>query len=155
MSIKNIRSSYKLYKETCSSKPVDVKTYINYASAFNKFIMFKVVQGEEVVLPHRLGSLYIVGKKQKVKFDEKGKIVGLAPDWVKTKQMWEENPETKKEKKVLYHTNPETEGYRYKIFWSKKSMIALNRMLYALRFTRTNKRNVSTLIKEGKQYKTR
>lgn len=151
--MKNLRESYKLYKKSVDN-PIDIKRYLVLAADYNKFLLEKVLDGKEVTLPSRMGTLSILGKKQIVKFDEEGKIKGLAPDWVKTKQLWESNPEAKKAKKLLYHTNSHTDNVRYKFLWSKKNVLVENKTLYSLRLTRTNKRAVHQKILDGAQYKT-
>ena len=154
MPCKNVRDSYKLYKQSTKNY-VDIKEYIAYANDYNKYLINKVLEGEEITLPARLGTLSIIGKKQKVSFDENGKIKGLAPDWVKTKQLWENNPKAKEEKKLLYHTNSHTDNTRYKFFWSKQRILIQNKILYSLKITRDNKRAVHNLILKGKQYITK
>lgn len=149
----NLRDSYKKYLET-TDNPVDIKTYIILGSLYNKFLIAKALQGEEVTLPSRMGTLSIVGRKPVVRFKE-GKIVGLPPDWVKTKELWDSNPEAKERKQLLYHTNAHTDGVKYKWNWSKKNVLVENKTLYALRLTRENKRAVHQLIKDGKQYVTK
>ena len=155
MSCKNVRSSYKQYKETTTNEIVDSKTYIDYANEFNKFLAEKVIEGYEITLPARLGTLSIIGKKQKIKVDENGKIFGLAPDWVKTKELWDNNPKAKEEKKLLYHTNNHTDNTIYKFLWSKNRILITNKILYSLRITRDNKRKVYSLINNGKKYITK
>lgn len=154
MPCKNVRDSYKLYKIS-TTNPVDIKQYIIYANEYNKFLMNKVFEGNEITLPSRLGTLSIIGKKQKISFDENGKVKGLAPDWVKTKQLWDSNEFSKQKKQIVYHTNSHTDNTRYKFFWSKQRILIQNKILYALKMTRDNKRKVHFLIKEGKQYITK
>lgn len=154
MACKNVRDSYKLYKKS-TTNPVDIKDYIIYANEYNKFLMNKVLEGNEVTLPSRLGTLSVIGKKQQISFDENGKIKGLAPDWVKTKKLWDSNEVAKEKKQIVYHTNNHTDNTRYKFFWSKQRVLVQNKILYALKMTRDNKRKVHFLIKEGKQYITK
>ncbi len=151
---KNVRDSYKFYK-SISRLPVDCKTYIAICNDFNKFLAEKVLDGEEVTLPARMGSLSILGRKQKIRFDEEGNVQGLAPDWVKTKQLWENNSEAKANKKVVYHTNEHSSQIRYKFLWSKMNVLVTNKTLYALLMTRTNKRAVHEKIMNGTEYLTK
>ena len=151
--MKNLRISYKLYKSKVTD-PVDIKKYLLISAAYNKFLISKVLEGKEITLPSRMGTLSILGKKQKIRFDDNGNIIGLAPDWVKTKILWGENPTARKEKKLLYHINSHTDNVRYKYLWSKKNVLVTNKTLYSLRLTRTNKRAVHKRIIEGAQYKT-
>ena len=151
--MKNLRESYKLYKKLAAN-PIDIKTYLLLAADYNKFLVGKVLEGKEVTLPSRMGTLSIVGRKPKIRFDEEGKVVGLAPDWVKTKALWESNPEAKEKRTRLFHLNSDTDGFRYKFLWSKRNVLVENKTLYSLRLTRTNKRAVHQNILDGVQYKT-
>ena len=151
--MKNIRESYKLYKKLIAN-PVSIKLYLQLSAEYNKFLLSKVMEGKEVTLPSRMGTLSIVGREQQLKFDEEGKVKGLAPDWVKTKILWEENEKAKEEKKLVYHMNFHTDNFRYKFLWCKKNVIVENKTLYSLRLTRTNKRAVHENIMKGTQYKT-
>lgn len=153
MEKRNLRDSYEEYKLT--DEAVDFKTYLIVAAKYHKFLIEKVLEGHEVTLPARLGTLCIVGKKQKPRFDEEGNVVGLAPDWPKTKALWERDPEAKKQRKRIFHLNAETDNYRFKYLWSKSRVIVENKTLYALRMTRANKRAVHNKIKQGVQYITR
>lgn len=151
--MKNLRESYRLYKKSVNN-PIDIKTYLLLSADYNKFLIDKVLDGKEVTLPSRMGTLSILGKEQIIKYNEEGKITGLAPDWVKTKKLWESNAKAKIKKQLVYHTNSHTDNVRYKFLWSKKNVLVENKTLYSLRLTRTNKRAVHQKIIEGTQYKT-
>ena len=152
--MKNLRESYKLYKSLIKDC-LPIKTYLDLNAEYNKFLIGKVLDGKEISLPSRMGTLSIVGKKQAVRFDENGQVIGLAPDWVKTKALWEANPEAKKLKKRIFHTNSHTGNIRYKYVWSKVRVLVENKTLYSLRLSRTNKRAVHKKIINGNQYKVR
>lgn len=148
---KNLRDSYKYYKKD-SLNPVDIKMYLDIVHGHMKFMIEKVVDGEEITLPARFGNLSITGKKQVIRYDEEGNVQGLAPDWVKTKELWDRNPVSKENKQLVYCTNEHTSGIRYRFFWSKLRVLVTNKTLYALKMTRTNKREVSNRVKNGKEY---
>jgi hypothetical protein len=147
---RNIRDSYALYKET-SDNPVDIKTYIELANDYNKFLCHHVHEGFEVVLPMRMGTLSIVGTKPEIKFDEDGKPK-LPTNWPATIKLWNKDPQAKEEGRKVYHTNDHSDGIRYKYFWSKKRMFVTQKNLYSLKMTRENKRKVPELVAEGKEY---
>lgn len=147
------RHSYKTYlKLNTKTNPVSLTIYCNILNEFFKFIMGLILDGEHVKLPYRTGSILITGCKTKPRIDENGDIKGLSPDWVKTKALWNKDPEAKKLKKIIYNFNEHTHGVRYKITWVKKGINILNNDLYSLIFSRTNKRDVMTKIYEGKEY---
>ena len=146
----NLRDSYKLYKEEEES-PIDIKVYIKIVNGYMKFLMKKLFSRGEVMIPSRLGNLTITGKKVKVHIED-GQIKGLAPDWAETKRLWENDLEAKERKQLAYHFNEETNGIRYRFNWSKQRVLMTNKTLYSLKFTRANKRELSGLIRQGKEY---
>ena len=146
----NTRDSYIIYKNM-SDNPISISQYLQINNLFMKFLMSKLFETGEINIPERLGKLTITGKKVKISIED-GEIKGLAPDWVKTKELWDIDSESKENKKLVYHFNEDTNGVRYKFSWSKNRVLVSNKTLYNLRMTRTNKRELSRLIKEGKEY---
>lgn len=148
--INSIRGSYKIYKES-SRNPVTKDFYIEICNNFMKFIFDKLIEEGSIILPNRLGQLYITGRKIKPKFED-GRIINLAPDWAKTKLLWSEDEEAKENKTIVYHTNDNTNGVRYKCNWYKSRIPITNKTLYNFILTRANKRALAKKIKEGKEY---
>ena len=146
----NTRDSYVVYKNM-SDNPINISEYVQIINQFMKFLILKLLSTGEIILPERLGRLSIFGKKVNVRIED-GEIKGLAPDWVKTKQLWDSDEEAKNNKQLVYHFNEETNGIRYKFFWSKNRVLVSNKTLYNLRMTRSNKRELSKLVREGKEY---
>ena len=146
----NTRDSYVVYKNM-SANPINISQYVQITNQFMKFLILKLLSTGEIILPERLGRLSIFGKKVNVRIED-GEIKGLAPDWVKTKQLWDSDEEAKNNKQLVYHFNEETNGIRYKFAWSKNRVLVSNKTLYNLRMTRSNKRELSKLVREGKEY---
>lgn len=146
----NSRDSYIVYKNL-SDNPINISQYVQIVNQFMKFLINRLFEKGQVSLPEKLGNLQIVGKKVKVKIED-GQIKGLAPDWVKTKELWEKDAEAKKNKQLVYHFNEQTNGVRYRFFWSKNRVLVSNKTLFNIKMTRTNKRTLSQLVKNGKEY---
>lgn len=146
----NTRDSYIIYKNM-SDNPINISKYLQINNLFMKFLMSKLFETGEINIPERLGKLTISGKKVRVRIED-GEIKGLAPDWVKTKELWDSDSTAKKNKQLVYHFNEDTNGIRYKFFWSKNRVLVSNKTLYNLRMTRTNKRELSRLVKNNKEY---
>ena len=146
----NTRDSYVVYKNM-SDNPINISEYVQIINQFMKFLILKLLSTGEIILPERLGRLSIFGKKVNVRIED-GEIKGLAPDWVKTKQLWDSDEVAKSNKQLVYHFNEETNGIRYKFSWSKNRVLVSNKTLYNLRMTRSNKRELSKLVREGKEY---
>lgn len=146
----NIRSSYKTYKETVDT-PVEEKQYLEIANGYMEFLIQKVLEGEEVTMPARLGTLFIQGVKKNLKFNKDG-IPLLPPNWAATKKLWDSNPDAKATKKIVYCLNEETDGVVYKLHWSKNRVPIENKLYYNFILTRANKRAIHQQIKQGKEY---
>lgn len=146
----NSRDSYILYKNL-SDNPINIAEYVQIINQFMKFIINKLFEKGQISLPEKLGNLQIIGKKVKVKIED-GQIKGLAPDWVKTKELWDRDEEARNSKQLVYHFNEQTNGVRYRFFWSKNRVLVSNKTLYNIKMTRTNKRTLSQLVKNGKEY---
>lgn len=147
----NLRDSYSVYLKN-SENPVDLKLYMLIVNDYMKFLSSKLLESGQISLPERLGNLEVVGKKSRIVIED-GVIKGLAPDWVETKELWDRDPQAKASKQLAYHFNEDTNGVRYKFFWSKNRVLVANKTLYTLRMTRTNKRDLSSRIKQGKEYR--
>lgn len=146
----NLRDSYKSYKEI-STNPVDISLYLSILNNFMLFLVAKLFYKGEIRLPNGLGTVSIIGKKQKLVLED-GKIKGLAPDWKGTKELWASDAEAKENKQIVYYFNEETQGVRYRFKWSKKRVLIQNKSMYRLIMTRTNKRALAQMIKQGKEY---
>ena len=146
----NTRDSYVVYKNM-SDNPINISQYVQIINHFMKFLSSKLLSTGEIIIPERLGKLSIFGKKVKIRIED-GEIKGLAPDWVKTKELWDSDPIAKQNKQLVYHFNEETNGIRYKFAWSKNRVLVSNKTLYNLRMTRSNKRELSKLVREGREY---
>lgn len=146
-----IRTSYKFYKEK-TDNPVSLSVYTKITAAYIKFLMDKVFDQFEVTFPFNLGTLSIQGVKEKVKFDEDGKVIGLSPNWRLTKQLWDRDPKAKEQGKKVYNTNEHTGGIRYRFLWSKKRILIPYKTIYALRLSKDNKRRLYDELLEGKEF---
>lgn len=146
MKAKTIRDSYKDYKKEAEN-PVSLSRYTKITGLFNKFLAEKVLEGEEVTLPCRLGSVKIQGKKRDLTPDEDG-VLHLPVDWGKTKKYWKANPEAAKLGTKIYHLDE----VGYKFVWSRLNVLVRYKNLYTLRFTRGNKRSVKPRVDAGQFY---
>jgi hypothetical protein len=149
----NILSSYKDYRKSGGTTEVTRGEYCKVVNDFNKHIMDFVFNGHEVRLPERLGTISVKGKKVITEFDEEtGEISNQSIDFGETNKLWARCPECKDRRQKVYHLNEHTNGVRYRFFWSKDRVLVENKLFYTMIFTRTNKRDLSHLIQQGKEY---
>ena len=73
----------------------------------------------------------------------------LAPDWKKTKELWENNQEAKEKKQLVFHFNEETNFTTYKIMWNPYGTNIKFCTFYKFELTRKNKRIVASNIKNN------
>jgi hypothetical protein len=130
---------------------INKNKYIEITEGFMKFIASKLLNGEVVNLPVGLGQLNVIGRKQNLKMVD-GEIRGLAPDWKSTLKLWENKPEEKEKKTVIYFFNEHTRGIRYKFGWNTSSISLRTKNLFTFIATRSNKRILWKRILEGKEY---
>lgn len=149
----NARDSYKLYK-SISENPISSKDYLDIGAGYREFMIEKVLEGEEVTIPAKIGTLAIVGTKRKLRFNDDGTPI-LPPDWKATKALWDRNPEAKRLKKRVFCTNEHTGGVVFKLLWSKRRVPMENKSLFAFRLVKGHKIAINKSIESGKEYLTK
>jgi|TARA_R110002126_G_scaffold249043_1_gene391968 hypothetical protein len=117
---------------------------------FNKEVSRMMLEEAfDFLLPHRIGTMRI--KKYKPTLLKKNgelNIRHLSVDWKKTNEMWENDTEAKKLKKVVYYENNHSEGYNYRWYFSNYRSLCKNKSAYCFKPTRTNKRHLASLVKD-------
>ena len=99
MNNSSIKEAYSYYKNnTRSSEKINLSDYRKLMNSFNTFLMKKILEGNEITLPHRLGKISIQGIHQNIRLDEQGNIKGTRIDWFSTKDLWSKNPEHAKKR---------------------------------------------------------
>lgn len=146
-----MEDSYKLYKKN-NKKGVSYKVYRDIFTLYIKYLVDKLMKGETVTLPERMGALEFVGKKMKPKLDENGNITGLSPDWQKTNELWNRCPECKERKELVFFFNENTQGIRYRIKWSKKRVFVENKEFYTFKLSIGNKEKFIDRLRNGQEF---
>jgi hypothetical protein len=121
--------------------PYDISysLYRDIVSLYNKKIYDKLLEGFNVILPYKLGSVQIIKKRMYFKTQQNKK---LGIDW--------EN--TNKYGKLIHHLNEHSDGYKFLFFWDRyKKMSTPNSKYYKLIPTRTLKRELASIIKKDKK----
>lgn len=146
------RECLEFYKNEVKN-PISDKEFRDISSGFNLFIINKVIEGEVVKLPERVGTLRVTGRKVKPRINkETGLVEGLSPDWKSTRELWKRCEECKQNKQLVFHLNEETDGLRYSFKWSKTGVFINNRDFYSLKMARSVKNAFTQILKTGKEY---
>lgn len=134
----NLSDMYSGYIDSLNSKDkyaVRRQDFIKIAGDFNKRIVDGILGGQVFVMPKKLGWIFIQKWKPK-------KIRGYFQfiDW-----------KTSVEKsKQIYHENPHTDGYRYKVRWqTKNSGSTRGATNYYFKATRTFSRALAKILKSA------
>ena len=117
-----------MYKEM----PVDYSLYKRILDEMCKVILEHVLEGSEgFKMPYGLGFIQIGKYKPKTLSPE-----SLSVDYKSTKEF----------DKRIYHLNEHSEGYKYRLYWSKIPRTFPDRYKYQLCLVRQNKRRLAQLI---------
>lgn len=107
-------------------------------SKFNQNILEALQdRSEGFKMPYGLGYVQVVKYKPKTYTDK-----SLSVDY----------KESKKYNKKIYHLNEHSNGYKYRLYWSKLPQTFPDRYKYNLSFVRQNKRRLAQLIFKNQDY---
>lgn len=98
----------------------------------NNLMMDKMMlDNEPIDLPYNLGNISIKKRKVRIVEGSDGSLETKMPvDWKATKQLWNEDEESKKSKQLVYHMNSHTGGYVYTWKWYRGISKITNIRLY-------------------------
>lgn len=130
-------TTYDIYNNYDKKDQIPYSTFRNIVDKLNDSILSVLQNGQNYKLPCSLGTVQIVKYKPK----EYNKH-SLSIDF----------NESKKLDKRIYHLNEHSNGYKYRLYWSKQPFSFTNRYKYQLCFTRANKRQLAQLIFNNKDY---
>lgn len=133
------------------------KTYPNISKVtINKVLtmyfemaMKDLAEGNEIVLPNKLGSLYITKRKCSVTIDpETGNIKNTFPiNIAESIKLWKDKPELKGIRFVRY-TNEHSNNYSFNLRFGLKKAMYRNKQIYSFQFGKAMKKELNTAIKE-------
>lgn len=141
---------YKYYRKEFESDVKESTNYHDYCMILNDFTMQIVndiiYNGAVFYLPYGLGTMHIIKTIREPKFINNGtklKLNHLPVNYVATKKMWEERPETKVAKKFIYHMNEHTDNRCFKIKWNKSTCRVTNSEKYLFKAVRAFSRKLA------------
>lgn len=150
--IRNSLGIYNGFKYYRKNKPADKKYILTESQYFaitrliNNLLVEEIAKGNEVKLPHRMGTIEIRKYEKSVKIGDDGEVkTNLPIDWDNTLKLWYEDEEAYKDKTLLRLDEQEI----YKIIWNKENANFNNRSFYELVFNRDLKLRLKHNIKEG------
>lgn len=131
--IKKNKKSY-TFRDMYTECPIDVPydAYKRVLEEMSRIILETLLERSEgFKMPFGLGYIQIVKYKPK-KLNDKS----LSVDYKASKEY----------DKRIYHLNEHSNGYKYRLYWSKLPKTFPDRYIYQLCLVRTNKRKLAQLI---------
>ncbi len=143
LKIRKNKNSYTvadIYRHYCKNIRNDV-SYVDYKrilDTFNKIVKDEILERSKAFkMPYGLGTICIVKYKPKSYSPN-----SLSVDYKSSKE----------EGKRIYHLNEHSNGYKYRLFWSKTPQTFPSRYKYQLQLVRENKRHLAQLIFNKQDY---
>lgn len=133
-----IQDLYKAYLDIYSNNELYNISYDLYKSIlleYYKKLMKEILNGYLYKLPNRLGYISITKRLVNVH-----SLTRHGIDWV----------ESVKNRKVIYHLNTHSKNYIYRFKWHKDNTLVPNLYFYKFVATRSNKRELASIIKNRK-----
>lgn len=133
-----IYDMYKPFMDENSDIELSYGQFKTVLDSCNKIILEAIQNGSEgFKMPYGLGYIIIVKYLPK-EYNNKS----LSCDYKTSKEL----------NKKIYYLNEHSNGYKYRLYWSKIPKTFSDRYKYQLMFTRANKRNLAKLIFKHKDY---
>lgn len=127
---------YKQYSK--DDDTIDYTRFKRILDTFNQEILNGLLESSEgFKMPFGLGYVQIVKYKPKSYTDK-----SLSVDYKASKEYG----------KRIYHLNEHSNGYKYRLYWSKVPQTFPDRYRYQLSFVRANKRRLAQLIFNKQDY---
>lgn len=150
--IRNSLGVYDGYKYYRKNKPKEKEYILSESQYFaiirqiNNLLANEVVKGNEVKLPHRMGTIEIRKYEKSIKVDKDGKVITNLPiDWDNTLKLWYEDEKAFKNKTLLRLDEQEI----YKIVYNKEDVNFNNKSFYEFVFNKDLKLRLKHNIKQG------
>ena len=124
-------------------RPVTEHEFYTIIRQVNNYLAENILNGEDVVLPHRLGTIELRKYDNRV-YICNGKVVDNLPvDWDRTLKLWSEDEEEYKKRTLIKMEEKET----FKVFYNKRTANYENKSFMQFKINRDLKRNLKQRIK--------
>lgn len=144
-----IYDGYKYYRKNKPKSKEYVLTesqYFAITRKINLLLAEEIIQGHDVKLPHRMGSIELRKNSRSIKIGKDGKVrTNLPIDWNKTIELWYEDKEAHKNKTLVKVEEKEI----FKIYYNRELANYNNNSYYEFLFNKDLKIRLSQKIKEG------
>lgn len=132
---------------------VDPSEFGRVIKRFNELVSAEMIyEGKTFRMPFRMGKIFIRKTKKKISVKNNKIVANLPVNWKETKQLWENKPEAKERKILIYYMNKHTDGYVMKVYYEKRTANYKNKSYYRFTFQRDNNREIKKAVESGVDY---
>lgn len=142
---------YQAYKYIRKNKWFDIERPLKEGEFYriirrvNEYLAEELMRGNEIKLPHRLGTLEIRKKPTRVRIVDGKLVTSLPIDWDATLKLWYDDEEAFHNKTLVRLENEEV----FKVYYNKKDANYVNKSFYEFKPNREIQRNLAKRIREG------
>ncbi|MBO6233324.1 MAG: hypothetical protein J6N78_04615 [Clostridia bacterium] len=127
---------------------INEKVYYNIIRTINNYYASALINGEDIQLPERMGTIKLRKLKREVYRDKNGKVkTNLPVDWDRTLDLWYIDEEARREKKLI-RFEPRS-GYRLRKIYDKTNATFNNKSFFEFKIIRKVFVNINKRVSEG------
>lgn len=126
-------------------RPLKEGEFYRIIRRINEYLANELVNGNEIKLPHRLGTLEIRKKPSRLSIVDGKLVTNLPIDWDATLKLWYEDKESFENKTLVRIESEEI----FKVYYNKKDANYRNKSYYEFKPNRLIQRNLAKNIREG------
>lgn len=147
--VRNSLGIYDAYKWIRKNKWLNIGRIISEHEFYtiirqvNNFLAENILNGEDIVLPHRLGTIELRKYNAEISIRDGKLVTNLPIDWDRTLKLWSEDEEAYKNRILVKMEEKEI----FKVFYNKKSANYNNKSFMQFEVNRDLKRRLKQKIK--------
>lgn len=126
-------------------RPLTEHEFYSIIRKVNNYLADELVQGKDIVLPHRLGRIEIRKGKPSIRIKDGNVKTDLPIDWDRTLKLWYEDQESFENKTLIKMEEKEV----FKVYYNRANSDFNNKSFYEFIINRDIKKRLKQQIKEG------
>ena len=149
LKVRNSNGVYDAYKWVRKNKwldigrPVTEHEFYSIIRQVNNLFVESILRGEDIVLPHRLGTIELRKYDTKIAICNDRLVTNLPIDWDNTLKLWSEDEEAYKERALVKMEEKEI----FKVFYNKRTANYENKSFMQFEVNRDLKKRLKQKIK--------